>query len=177
LKSERPHSLQDPQTPAAGSLTFCPLVSAMSSGTMWASAGRCFIMPSFCLYPVDILVSSLINLLLEVTPSVSPCSSEVGHEAERKRLPPNLSASSFPGIPLSSKESLCEEKNLSLGISVQVSRRSQGRAGSLFAPGPSEVQLKGLPMCSQICRSPFILPLSSCRALARQHRSRWPGRW
>lgn len=75
--------------------------------------------PSY-VHPVDILLSLLINLLLEVTPLVSPHSSEVSRETDKKRLPPNLSASTFPGIPLSGKEFLCEERNLSLGISVQV---------------------------------------------------------
>lgn len=70
---------------------------------------------------------------------------------------------SLPGIPLSSKESLCEAKNLSLGISVQVFLRSQGRADSLFAWGPCEGSLKGASVCVWICGAPFILPLPSCR--------------
>lgn len=108
-------------------------------------------MPSFCPHPLDILPFLLINLLLKLLPpSLRVLQKLVFRQRESVRLEkasaPNLSASSFPGIPLSSKESLCEEKNLSLGISVQVFLRSQSRVGSLFAWGPSEGALKGLPM-------------------------------
>lgn len=90
----------------------------------------------FCTLFLGILPSFLISLLLEVAPSVPPGSSEVSNEAEKKLRPPTP-ATLFPGIPLSSKEFLCEAKNLSLGISVQVFLRSQGPADSLFARGPS----------------------------------------
>lgn len=106
--------------------------------------------PSFCPHPLDILPFLLINLLLKLLPVSRVLQKLVFRQRERvrpeKASAPNLSASSFPGIPLSSKESLCEEKNLSLGISVQVFLRSLSRVGSLFAWGPSEGALKGLPM-------------------------------
>lgn len=84
----------------------------------------------FCTLPLGILPSFLISLLLEVAPSVPPGSSEVSNEAEKKSF-------SLPPLPRCFQEFLCEAKNLSLGISVQVFLRSQGQADSLFARGPS----------------------------------------
>lgn len=126
-----------PQTPAASQFFVpVPFLSCPHVGLSKQVFDECSPGLPFCTLFLGILPSFLISLLLEVAPSVPPGSSKVSNEAEKKLRPPTP-ATLFPGIPLSSKEFLCEAKNLSLGISVQVFLRSQGRADSLFARGPS----------------------------------------
>lgn len=130
----------------------------------------------FCTLPLGILPSFLISLLLEVAPSVPPGSSEVSNEAEKKSF-------SLPPLPRCFQEFLCQAKNSfvkqrisHLGFLFRFFSGVRARR-TVCLPGALGGQLKGLPVRFWICCHLSSFRCLPVRALARQHRSCWPGRW